>query len=121
MQLEGTGFLAERLRWLSEDNSVIKEREQQERVGDADRKWEGREGGIKRREGLRNQKKAFMNLSGREQKKDSFLLFRLRQNPLMRALPASAGFVPLTECFGLLVSTYMPRNNKGHLVMKEHR
>lgn len=52
MQLEGTGFLTERLRWLSEDDSVIKEREQQERAGDVDRKWDGREGGIKQREGL---------------------------------------------------------------------
>lgn len=37
-------FQAERLRWLSEDNTVIKESEKQERAGDADREWDGREG-----------------------------------------------------------------------------
>lgn len=33
-----------------------------ERAGDVDRKWEGREGGIKQREGEWNQKKAFMEV-----------------------------------------------------------
>lgn len=38
----------------------------------------------------------------------------------MSALPGSVGFLPLQEYFGLLVSTFVYRNNKRHLRMKEH-
>lgn len=51
-RLKGVRFQAERLGGLSEDNNDIKEREKKERAGDVDRKWDGREGGIKKRGGL---------------------------------------------------------------------
>lgn len=87
------GFQAERLRWLSEDNNVIKEREQQERAGDVDRKWDGREGGIKRRERDCGIKRRHSWVSVGESKKKKRVIF------IIQALAKSTDVCIACKCW----------------------
>lgn len=64
---------------------------------DVDRKWDGREDGIKQRGGLQNQKTALVSL--REEGAENDLLLGLWQEALMYALPVWH-FLSLQEHFG---------------------
>lgn len=86
---------------------------------DADRKWDGREGGIKQRERLRNQTKALVSL--REESRKPFIVGALARTT--DALPVSVLFFSFFAAgtFGLLsAGTFLPlRRNENEVFGNE--